>query len=225
LTPAAHSPILRAPRRAHAFREEIMSLRQLLLVRHGETDGASSVRYFGSTDVDLSEEGLAHMRRLAARLASRRIDLWLASNLRRSWRSAAIVARGAPIRIEPDLREIHFGRWEGLTREEIEARDPALYQDWQAQKEGFEFPGGEPRGAFRARVGGVLEQLLASPVRNAAGVLHKGVIREISRQLTGDPMGRTEPALGELVVLTRGPDGAWARGERSSSPVGLLASA
>jgi broad specificity phosphatase PhoE len=88
-----------------------MALRQILLVRHGETDGASSVRYFGSTDVDLSEEGRAHMRQVALRLASRRVDLWLASNLRRSWRSAAIVSRGAPIRIEPDLREIHCGQW------------------------------------------------------------------------------------------------------------------
>jgi len=202
-----------------------MALRQLLLVRHGETDGASSVRYFGSTDVDLSEEGLAHMRQLAARLAPRRVDLWLASNLRRSWRSAALVSRGAPIRIEPDLREIHFGSWEGLTREEIEARDPALHQDWQMAKDGFEFPGGEPRAAFRARVGHVLERLLASPLRNAAGVLHKGVIREIARQLTGDAMGRTEPALGELVVLTRGPGGAWLRGERSSDPACLQANA
>jgi broad specificity phosphatase PhoE len=195
-----------------------MALRQILLVRHGETDGASSIRYFGSTDVALSDEGRAHMRLLATRLASRRVDLWLASNLRRSWGAAAIVARGAKVRIEPDLREIHFGKWEGLTQEEIAARDPVLYQDWQAGAEGFEFPGGEARAAFRTRVGRVIERLLASPARFAGGVLHKGVIREIARQLTGDAMSRTEPALGELVVLTRVADGPWLRGERSSDP-------
>jgi broad specificity phosphatase PhoE len=195
-----------------------MALRQILLVRHGETDGASSIRYFGSTDVALSDEGRAHMRQLATRLASRRVDLWLASNLRRSWGAAAIVSRGARVRIEPDLREIHFGKWEGLTQEEIAARDPVLYQDWQAGKDGFEFPGGEARAAFRARVGRVIERLLASPARFAAGVLHKGVIREIARQLTGDGLARTEPALGELVVLTRIADGPWLRGQRSSDP-------
>jgi broad specificity phosphatase PhoE len=200
-----------------------MALRQILLVRHGETDGASSIRYFGSTDVDLSEEGRAHMRQLALRLASRRVDLWLASNLRRSWRSAAIVSRGAPIRIEPDLREIHFGQWEGLTREEIAARDPVLYQDWQAGKEGFEFPGGEARAAFRARVGRVVEGLLGGRARSVAGVLHKGVIREIARQLTGEALGKDEPALGELVVLTRIADGPWVLGVRSSDPPGLAA--
>jgi broad specificity phosphatase PhoE len=202
-----------------------MALRQILLARHGETDGASSIRYFGSTDVDLSEEGRAHMRQLALRLASRPVELWLASNLRRSWRSAAIVSRGAPIRIEPDLREIHFGPWEGLTREEIAARDPVLYQDWQAGKEGFEFPGGEARAAFRARVGRVVEGLLAGRARSVAGVLHKGVIREIARQLTGEALPKDEPALGELVVLTRVADGPWLRGVRSSDPPGLAASA
>ena len=201
-----------------------MALRQILLVRHGETDGASSIRYFGSTDVDLSAEGRAHMRQVAVRLASRRVDLWLASNLRRSWRAAALVSRGAPIRIEPDLREIHFGQWEGLTQEEIAARDPVLYQDWQAGKD-FDFPGGEARALFRARVGRVVERLLAGQARFVAGVLHKGVIREIARQLTGEPMPRTEPALGELVVLTRVAGGPWLRGVRSSDPPELAASA
>jgi broad specificity phosphatase PhoE len=194
-----------------------MALRQILLVRHGETDGASSTRYFGSTDVELSDEGRAHMRQLALRLASRRVDLWLASNLRRSWGGAAIVSRGARVRIEPDLREIHFGRWEGLTQEEIAARDPVLYEDWQGGAEAFEFPGGEARAAFRARVGRAVAGLLAGPARFAAGVLHKGVIREIARQLTGEAMPRTEPALGELVVLTRVADGPWLVGERSSN--------
>ena len=202
-----------------------MALRQILLVRHGETDGASSIRYFGSTDVDLSEEGRAHMRQLAHQLASRRVDLWLASNLRRSWRSAAIVSRGARVRIEPELREIHFGQWEGLTQEEIAARDPVLFQDWQAGRDGFEFPGGEARAAFRARVGRVLERLLAGQARFVAGVLHKGVIREVARQLTGEAIPRTEPALGELVMLTRVADGPWLRGVRSSDPPGLGAGA
>jgi broad specificity phosphatase PhoE len=117
-----------------------MVLRQILLVRHGETDGASSVRYFGSTDVELSPEGREQMVRVSASLAARRVDLWLASNLRRSWVAAGIVSRGAAVRIDPDLREIHFGQWEGLSRAEIEARDPVLFQDWQAGAEGLEYP-------------------------------------------------------------------------------------
>jgi broad specificity phosphatase PhoE len=202
-----------------------MGLRQILLVRHGETDGASSIRYLGSTDVGLSEEGRAQMAELALRLASRRVDLWLASNLRRSWVAAAIVARGAPVRIEPDLREIHFGQWEGLTREEIEARDPVRFQDWQAGAEGFEYPAGEARAAFRARVSRALERIAASGAANAAAVLHKGVIREIARQLTGAALPKDEPPIGGVVVVTRVAGGPWIVGERSSDPPGLAASA
>jgi broad specificity phosphatase PhoE len=198
-----------------------MALRQILLVRHGETNGASSIRYFGSTDVELSAEGRAHMAHVGAQLASRRVDLWLASNLRRSWVAAGIVSRGAPVRLEPDLREIHFGQWEGLTREEIQARDPVLFQDWQSGAEGFEYPGGEARGAFRARIGRATQRLLASGAANAAAVLHKGVIRELARQLTGTPMPMSEPPLGGVVVLTRVADGPWLLGERSSNPPGV----
>jgi broad specificity phosphatase PhoE len=202
-----------------------MVLRQILLVRHGETNGASSIRYFGSTDVELSAEGRQQMVQVGASLAARRVELWLASNLRRSWVAASIVSRGVPVRIDPDLREIHFGQWEGLSREEIMARDPVLFQDWQAGAEGFEYPSGEARGAFRARVGHALERVLASGGSTAVGVLHKGVIREIARQLTGAPLPKDEPPLGGLVALTRIAGGAWIRGERSSDPVGLAASA
>ena len=202
-----------------------MVLRQILLVRHGETNGASSIRYFGSTDVELSTEGREQMVQVGASLAARRVELWLASNLRRSWVAASIVSRGVPVRIDPDLREIHFGQWEGLSREEIEARDPVLFQDWQAGAEGFEYPGGEARGAFRARVGRALERILASRGSTAVGVLHKGVIRELVRQLTGELLPKAEPLLGGLVALTRIAGGAWLRGERSSDPVGLAASA
>jgi broad specificity phosphatase PhoE len=202
-----------------------MALRQILLVRHGETNGESSIRYFGSTDVDLSEEGRAQMQRLASRLAARRVDLWLASNLRRSWSATSLVSRGARVRIESDLREIHFGEWEGLTREEIAARAPALFEDWQAGKEGFEYPGGEARASFQARIAGVVERLLAGPDRFVGGVLHKGVIREIARQLTGEVMSREEPPLGGLVELTRVAGGAWVHGPRSSDPPELAASA
>jgi broad specificity phosphatase PhoE len=100
-----------------------------------------------------------------------------------------------------------------------------LYQDWQAGRDGFEFPAGEARAAFQVRVGRVVERLLAGRARFVAGVLHKGVIREIARQLTGEAMPKTGPALGELVTLTRVADGPWLRGVRSSDPPGLAASA
>jgi len=195
-----------------------MLLRRLQLVRHGETDGASSVRMIGSTDADLSEEGRAQMRRVAAGVNRDVIELVVASPLKRSWRSAWIVGGGTPVRLDADLREIHFGRWEGLTHEEIRARDPVLYQDWRKRTPGFEFPGGEPREEFRARVARALERLRGDGATAALLVVHKGVIRAIVLELLGEPLPDDEPALGELVELTRNPDGSWFRGRRTSNP-------
>jgi broad specificity phosphatase PhoE len=196
-------------------------LRRVVMIRHGETDGESSVRFHGSGDVDLSEEGRAQMRVARARLQGEVLDAVVASPLRRSWRSAWILGRGLPVRLEPDFREIHFGRWEGLTAEEIEAKDPARYQAWQSGEEGFEFPGGEPRAEFRARVERGLERLIDSGARGALLVVHKGVIRTLVEKLTGDSVERGQPALGEIVGVSRAADGTWFPGRHSSNPPGL----
>jgi broad specificity phosphatase PhoE len=198
-----------------------MSLRKLILIRHGETNGQSSVRYHGATDVELSDAGRAQMRRVGAALRSQTIDLWVASSLQRSWQSAQLASGGRRVLLEARFREIDFGSWEGLTGEEIEARDPVRYEDWQNGAEGFEYPNGELRAAFRARIAEGLAQLTASEGRTAACVLHKGVIREIVRALTGSAPERSRPALGEILEVTRAPTGEWLLGSRSSNPAGL----
>jgi broad specificity phosphatase PhoE len=192
-------------------------LRRLVLVRHGETVGNSSVRFHGSNDVELSAEGRALMREVGRGLRGEVFELVVASPLRRSWEAASIVVGGAPVRLEHDFREIHFGRWEGLTREEIEATDPVLFKDWQEKTTGFDFPGGEPRAEFQARVLRGLERLEQSGARSALIVVHKGTIRTIADRLLGEPLAEGEPPLGGAVALSRGPDGSWVQGRRSSN--------
>ena len=81
-------------------------LRRIVLVRHGETVGNSRVRFHGSNDVALSDEGRAQMRQAAFRLRSENFELVVASSLQRSWEAARIVSGGAPVRLEADLREV-----------------------------------------------------------------------------------------------------------------------
>jgi len=193
-------------------------LRRILSVRHGETDGESSIRFHGHTDVGLSEEGLEQMARAARQVAHHPIDLVVASPLRRSWRAAWIVGQGALVRLEDDFREVHFGRWEGLTKEEIQIRDPILYEDWQSGVDGFAYPGGESREEFQARVVRGLERLTSAGAYSALLVLHKGVIRVVVQQLTGEALPLGDPPLGGVVTLTRNAEGSWFRGQRSSNP-------
>ena len=138
---------------------------------------------------------------------------------RRSWQSAALIAGGALVRLVPEFREIDFGRWEGLSAEEIEASDPVLYRDWRARAPAFEYPGGEPRAAFRKRVSQGFARIEQSGAQGALLVLHKGVIRTIAEQLLGAPLADAEPELGGCVDLGRdGENGPWFRGRRSSDP-------
>ena len=197
-------------------------LRRLVLVRHGEPEGSAGERLVGSGDPALSAAGRDQMRRARAALAAQVVDLVVASPLRRAFQSATVLTGGAQLRLEPDFREIHFGRWEGRERAQIEAGDPILYKQWRELAPDFEFPGGEPRALFKARVLRGLDRVLHT--RAAIGalvVVHKGVIRVIVDTLTGSQLDRDNPAFGEAVILTRNNDGTWKRGAHSSNPPGI----
>jgi broad specificity phosphatase PhoE len=187
------------------------SLSRIILVRHGETEGRSSIRFHGRTDVSLSCEGQEQMRAAARSLPISRFELVVASPLSRAWAAAAILAPGSPVRLEADFREIDFGRWEGLTSQEIETLDPMLARNWLEAVEGFEFPEGEPRQEFRSRVLSGLDRLLVSEVCSALVVTHKGVIRTIVEQLCGEKIEATQPALGGVIKVDRGAEGSWRR--------------
>lgn len=198
-------------------------LRRLVLVRHGETDGESSTRFHGANDVGLAPAGREHMRAVARALRGERFDRIVASPLRRAWQSAWILGGGAPIVLEPAFREVDFGRWEGLTREESATRDPVLHQEWERGAADFSYPGGEARADLRARVLAGLQRLVALDARSVMVVCHKGPIRIIAAELVGQSLPDDEPALGGVVELTRAAGGPWFFGRRSSNPAALTA--
>jgi broad specificity phosphatase PhoE len=203
----------------------VSALRRIVMIRHGETIGNSRERLHGAADLPLSDAGRAQMRAAARRLSQEVFDLVAASPLRRSWEAAVLVAGGAPVQIVPEFREIDFGRWEGMSVDEIQAADPARFKDWKARAAGFEYPGGEPRAAFRERVVRGFARVEHSGARGALLVIHKGVIRTIAEQLLGAPIADGEPGLGESVSLSRDADGRWFLGRRSSDPAGLASQA
>lgn len=196
-------------------------VRRIVLVRHGETDGKSSVRFHGAGDVGLSESGRAQMRQTAKSLRREVFDEVVSSTARRAWQSAALLAGGAPVRLEADFREIDFGRFEGMTAKEIGEQEPVLYREWQEKKGDFEFPEGEPRAAFRERVERGTGRLLASDAYGVLVVAHKGVMRAIVRKLAGEVPEDFDPPLGGSVGLSRQPDGTWILGRTGSNPPSL----
>jgi broad specificity phosphatase PhoE len=180
-------------------------LEQIVVVRHGETVGQSSIRYYGATDIALSGLGADQVATAARAIGEQRFDLVVASPLQRAWQSARIVVPGEPIQLEPGFREIDFGHWEGLTKEEIEATDPSGYAQWQREGIEFDFPGGETRVGFRARVNAGLDRLLTEPVRSMLIVAHKGIVRTVAERLCDAKLSVGQPELGGYVELTRDP--------------------
>ncbi len=166
---------------------------ELLLVRHGETLGQSSIRLFGATDVGLAPEGEAQLATTGRSLAGRRFDRVLVSPMARARRSAEVLLEHVPhppIELEPvePFREVDFGRWEGLTWDEVRERDADEYQRFRTMGHDFRYPEGESRREFFARVAqGVprIEQAFATGCTRMLVVVHKGVIKAIAARLLG----------------------------------------
>jgi len=150
----------------------------LLLVRHGETDWNREGRVQGHSDVALNDTGRAQARKLAETLAREQIDAVYSSDLRRARDTAAGVASalGLDVQAVPELREKHFGTWEGLTREEIVARYPdGLAEPWGD---------GESRDEMTARVLEALRDIAARhDGQTVLVVSHRGPLRAVQRRL------------------------------------------
>lgn len=195
-----------------------LRLRRLVLVRHGETVGESSIRYHGRNDVALSDLGREQMRRAAAALASHSWDAVYTSTRQRAREGAAIIAAHPSALAVEGFDEIHFGEWEGLTKEEIAARDPDLYDRWHPADGAFAYPGGESIREFRARVVAEWQRLAATMPPQVLVVAHKGVIATVIAevlQLSDVQRADWRIDLGSIHVLVRD-DGGW-RAELSSA--------
>src|SRR5881227_3135895 len=164
---------------------------RVLMVRHGATVVSVEDRFAGATDVDLSDEGREQTRRLAKRLDREKIAAVYASPLGRTVETAQILA--APHKLEVQtrdgLREISHGRWEQLTRREVEERFPEEAAEWEKDPYTFAPMDGESGLAVTARALPVLIELVRGhPGQNILVVSHKATIRLLLSSLLGfDP--------------------------------------
>ncbi|WP_043269705.1 histidine phosphatase family protein [Streptomyces sp. CT34] len=107
--------------------------RRVVLWRHGQTAWNLERRFQGSTDIELTETGLAQARRSARLLAALRPDAIIASDLRRAAATARELADLTRLDVthDPALRETFAGSWQGLTHDEILARFGEEYTAWK----------------------------------------------------------------------------------------------
>lgn len=145
-------------------------------------------RIQGQLDPPLSPKGLEQARRLAARLGHMHFDAFYCSDLQRTAETAECLAETLGRRPVPmtELREIDLGDWEGLSRAEVEATYPDLWEQWRQWPTWDVVPGGEGARAFEQRVRVALHQLMAQhPSGDVLVVTHGGVIQVALAEVVG----------------------------------------
>jgi broad specificity phosphatase PhoE len=158
---------------------------QVFFIRHAET--AMAGRFCGHSDPELNAQGRAQLSALTRLFSAETIDSVYSSDLRRaiSTAEAVLASRAIPLALRPALREIDFGRWEGLRWEQIELLDPVYAQKWMARYPHLPAPAGESFESFETRVLEEVDLLLTRHSGPIAVVTHAGVLRVVLRHLCG----------------------------------------
>jgi broad specificity phosphatase PhoE len=161
---------------------------RLFLVRHGATSLTAEDRFSGAIGVELSDEGREQVKCLAGRLADQKISAIYCSPLSRTVETAAILSEPhklAPIHRD-GLREISHGRWEGLTRREVEARFDGEYEAWESDPFTFAPVGGESGLSVLARALPVIREIVVAHTGQSVLVVsHKATLRLMLSSLLG----------------------------------------
>ena len=173
--------------------QQIAIRHRLLFIRHGETDWNAERRLQGQQDTPLNGRGrdqasavgrtlrdwrgpeLAGLRFVASPLSRTRETMQLAR--------AAIGLDPLAYDIDPRLMELTFGRWEGLTWEELKARDPWAAKAREGDKWSFQPPGGESYAMLAERMIPWLREIDQETVV----VSHGGVARVMMALIAGVP--------------------------------------
>ncbi|MGN6720725.1 MAG: histidine phosphatase family protein [Candidatus Binatia bacterium] len=151
---------------------------RFLLIRHAAVELAANIIGGRSPGVHLSTCGHEQARRLTITLRSETIGSIYASPRERARETAQWIAeeRRMPVEIAPELDEIDYGDWTGLSMEQLSARPH--WQAFNAIRSCTRIPGGELISEVQARVATLIERLHAQ--HGAGSVLlisHCDVIR------------------------------------------------
>jgi broad specificity phosphatase PhoE len=205
----------------HAIVHAVLTV---LLTRHGRTDRSEPEQYLGQRiDVGLSDAGREEARRLAERLAGVPVDRIVSSPLARSAETAEIVASGRPVELDKRLAELDYGRWEGLTLEQIEEQFPGEHDRYEADPASHRVGGGESGRQVARRLGTLIDELLEWAESGGGGrtclvVGHSSTNRILLALVLGVPLGdyrrRFRQDWANLTVLR------WS--DRESGPMLLL---
>ncbi|MCV7191532.1 glucosyl-3-phosphoglycerate phosphatase [Mycolicibacterium brumae] len=183
-----------------------MTIRRLVLLRHGQTEFNAGSRMQGQLDTDLTELGHAQAAAAAEVLAKRQPIAIVSSDLRRAYDTALALGErsGVPVSVDVRLRETHLGDWQGMTHLEVDAAAPGARLAWREDAR-WAPHGGENRVDVAERsVPLVAEAIAALPEwgrddvdRPVVFVAHGGLIAALTAALLRLPVDNW-PVLGGM---------------------------
>lgn len=164
---------------------------RIYLIRHGEVVGAEIPRYNGHGDVGLTERGVAQYHEMKERLRAAPITACYTSDLSRCVIGARIIADhlGVETVLDPNLRELNIGIWEGMTWDELQKSYPV---EWQARLDDivhYRVPQGENLLDLQGRIIPAVARIVAEHRgEDVLVVAHGGANRVILLDAIGAPL-------------------------------------
>lgn len=171
-----------------------MSAQEIYLIRHGETEWSLSGRHTGTSDVPLTAKGRAVASRWQPYSATKAFTVVLTSPLQRARETCTLAGLGDQAQIDADLMEWNYGAFEGLTPQEIRARQPT----WLIFRDGC--PGGESPEQVAARIDRVIAKVRAQGGPTAL-FAHGHVLRVLAARWLGLPASGGSHFLLETATL------------------------
>ena len=182
---------------------------RVILVRHAEPDDAIRGRCYGSLDIGLSPTGVVQASRVVAELTNAPIDAAYSSPRIRA--TQTIAALSVPTTIVPELREIDFGAFEGMTYEEAEVKHPEIFRCWMETPTEVAFPGGERYADVKQRVREAAARIRAAHKGGCALIVaHGGTLRSLlaeALRMADADLFRLDIAHASISILDAFPDG------------------
>lgn len=181
------------------------------LVRHARVADAFQDLAYGADDVPLSPEGEEETRRLARSFATEAVRVVHASDLSRASTMGRAIAEatGAPLVVDPALREIERGAWTGISKREFHARWEAQAREYWRDPWNWRVPGGDSDASLFARAWpAVMRALRAAEGGTAVVAAHANLIRVVLGRALGKAVAESyalesRPAHASLLVDAR----------------------
>jgi broad specificity phosphatase PhoE len=161
---------------------------RVIIVRHGRTEWNRVERFRGRVDIGLDEVGMKQAVVAAKRISEWPISAIFSSPLRRAMDTAEIIAAPLELNVQPmsGIIDIDYGSWQGLSTEQVVARNDSLYSQWIESPQEVKFPDGESFTEVRERVASAIGDLIQRyPKETFVLVSHKVICQILILNLLG----------------------------------------